>query len=122
MMLSKAKRLIGVAAAAVAVSAALPAPTAGAALAPCRAVSQSTGSEVAIVLEGQYVDKSGGDVVLTCYLVQNGVRVASARDPLVGPVAVLASDQRLSTVPFTVCYTVSIRNLVTWSSSYYSNC
>ena len=62
-------------------------------------------------------------MVLTCHLVQNGVRVASVRDPLVGPVAALVSDQRLGTAPFRVCYTVSVQNLDPWGPYYYySNC
>lgn len=108
-MLSKAKRLTGLAATALAVSAALPAAPAGAALGPCTAVAQSTGSEVAVVVEGDYVDNKWlGNVSLTCHLVQNGVTVASIKDPLIGPVATLASDQRLGTDPFHVCYSVHI--------------
>jgi hypothetical protein len=123
-MASRTRRLTGLAVAGLLISAAAPATSAlGASLAPCRAVSQSTGSEVAVVLEGSYTDKAGGDVFLTCYLVQNGVRVASVRDPLVGPVAALVSDQRLGTAPFSVCYTVSVHSLDPWGPYFYdSNC
>lgn len=124
-MAHKTKRLVAVAAAVAALSAAMPAATAGAALAagPCRAVSQSTGSEVAIVLEGHYTTKNGGDVTLTCSIIQNNVRVVSVRDPLTGPVAALASDQRLGTAPFRVCYSVTIEDLNPWGPYYsYSDC
>lgn len=101
---------------------ALPATPGAAAPAPCRAVSQSTGSEVAILLEGHYADTQGGDVTLRCYLVQNGVTVASVTDPLVGPVAALAADQRLSTAPFRVCWEVTIRRFVDWGYYHHNSC
>ena len=118
-MLSKKRRLAGVTMAAAALAMALPAGTATARLAPCRATSASTGSEVAIVLTGEYEDRAGGNVVLTCVLVQNGVRVASVRDPLFGPVAALASDQRLGTDPFEVCYDVVTSFMVDDFGSHY---
>lgn len=122
-MRSKTRRFIGMAAAVLAISGAIPATTAGAALIPCQATSQSTGSEVAIVLRGNYVDRDGGDVTLTCSIYQGTTRVASVRDPLAGPVAALVSDQRLGTAPFRVCYTVSIEPLDAWAPYYhYSNC
>lgn len=122
-MLSKTKRLAAVATAALAISAVVPAASATAvAPAPCRAVSQSTGSEVAIVLVGHYVDSEGGDVTLTCSIIQNGVRVVSVKDPLIGPLAATVSDQRLGTAPFRVCYTVSIEGLSPWNYKSYTNC
>ena len=51
-MASRTRRLAGIAAAAFVISAAVPATNAAAALIPCQAVSQSTGSEVAVVLVG----------------------------------------------------------------------
>jgi hypothetical protein len=93
-------------------------------MAPCRADARSTGSEVAIVLTGEYVDRTGSDVTLTCILVQNGVRVVSVRDPLGGPVAALASDQRLGTAPFSVCYDVVGHKMVDdfGTTYHYTNC
>ena len=122
-MHSRTKRLTGIATAVLALSAAVPAASASAlAVVPCRAVAQSTGSEVAIVLAGHYVDSEGGDVTLTCHIIQNGVRVVSVRDPLIGPVAATVSDQRLGTAPFRVCYTVSIEGLSPWNYKAYSDC
>lgn len=124
-MALETRRLAAVVAAAAALSAAVPVTTAGATIAagPCRVVSQSTGSEVAIVLEGHYTTKNGGDVTLTCSIIQNGVRVVSVKDPLTGPVAALASDQRLGTAPFRVCYSVTIEDLNPWGPYYsYSDC
>ena len=121
-MLRGIRRFVGVTAAALALAGALPAGTATAAAGPCRATSQSTGSEVAIVLSGSYVDKQGGDVQLTCYLVQGDRTVASTSDELSGPVAALASDQRLGTAPFQVCYEVTIWRFVDWGYYHYNSC
>ena len=125
-MLSKTKRFTGVVVAALIVSAGIPAGTAAATLAPCRAVvSQSTGSEVAIVLTGEYLDRAGGNVLLTCVIVQNGVRVVSVQDPiLVGSFAALASDERLGTDPFYVCYEVQTWFMVDdfGSNYHHTNC
>lgn len=122
-MLSKTRRFAAVATAAFALSAALPAGTAAGAPVTCRAVSASTGSEVAIVLQGQYVDKAGGDVRLTCHIVQNGVKIVSVTDPLTGPVAATVSDQRIGTAPFRVCYSVAIEPLNPWAPYFvYSDC
>jgi hypothetical protein len=123
--MSRTRRLVAVAAAAAAIAAAAPASRAVAdtAAGPCKVVSQSTGSEVAIVLVGNYTTKTGGDVILTCYLVQNGVKVASARDSLRGPVAALVSDQRLNTSPFTVCYAVAMQDISPWGLwHHFSDC
>jgi hypothetical protein len=109
-MLSKTKRFAGVAAAMLAVHAGIPA--AGAAASPCRAVvAQSTGSEVAILLEGHYSysgDNGPIEVSLTCHIVQNGVKVVSVGDFLSGPTAALVSDERIGTDPFYVCYTFAV--------------
>lgn len=110
-MLTRTRRLVGVAAAALAVSAALPAPVAGAVDdAPCNAaVTQSTDSEVAILLEGHYVwNKRDGHVRLTCHIFQNGVEVAAVSDQLPGWIAALASDERIGTDPFYVCYSIYV--------------
>jgi DNA-binding beta-propeller fold protein YncE len=102
--------------------AALPATGAGAVAAgPCRAVAQSTGSEVVVVLEGHYSDKDGGDVRLTCHLVQGGSKVVSVTDPLTGPVAATVSDQRLGTAPFRVCYSLAIEPLNPWAPYHYAS-
>ena len=111
-MLSRTRRFAALAVTALAVSAGIPATAAGTAASPCRAVvSQSTGSEVAILLEGHY-SYSGGDrpveVSLTCHIVQNGVKVVSVGDFLSGPTAALVSDERIGTDPFYVCYTVAV--------------
>lgn len=124
-MLSRTKRLAVVAAAALAVSAGIPATTAGAATGPCMGVTHSTGSEVAILLVGHYTwtkDRTA-DVRLTCHIVQNGVKVVSVTDPLSGNVAALASDERVGTDPFYVCYTISISNQpAPWNWLTFSNC
>lgn len=125
-MLSKARRLAGVAAAVLAVSAGIPATPAGAAAGPCTAVvSQSTGSEVAIVLEGHYrwTKSNTADVRLTCHIVQNGVHVVSVSDELRGSVAALASDERIGTDPFYVCYSIYVTdrpNLPPYPTDFYS--
>lgn len=121
-MLSKKMRL-GAVAAALAASAAVPAP-ASAALTTCQAaVSQSTGSETAVLLVGRYVDqKWRGMVTLTCNIVQNGVTVASAGDVGSGSVAVVASDERIPPGPFTVCYEVRIFVPSTMAHYYMTNC
>jgi hypothetical protein len=109
-MLSRTGRFAGVAAAVLAVTAGLPAGAAGAADGPCRAVvSQSTGSEVAILLEGHFSSsrRNAPDVTLTCHIVQNGVKVVSVTDPFSGAFAALASDERIGTDPFYVCYTLT---------------
>ena len=129
-MLSRTKRFAGVAAAALAVSAGIPATTAGAAAGPCTAVvSQSTGSEVAILLEGHYrwPKSSTADVRLTCHIVQNDVTVVSVTDPLTGHVAALASDVRIGTDPWYVCYSIYVTNrpnLPPYPTDFYSysNC
>jgi hypothetical protein len=109
-MLSKTKRLTAVAAAAVALSAALPATSAGAVPGTCNAVTHSTGSEVAVLLEGHFrwAKDTRADVRLTCHIVQNGVKVVSVTDPLSGNVAALASDARIGTDPFRVCYSIML--------------
>ena len=107
-MLSKTRRVCGLVTAVLAVSAAIPATTAGAAWSPCTAVSQSTGSEVAVLLEGHFSSsrRNAPDVTLTCHIVQNGVKVVSVTDPFSGAFAALASDERIGTDPFYVCYTL----------------
>ena len=111
-MRSKTRRYAAAVTAVLAVSAAIPATTAGAAPDICNAVSHSTGSETAVLLEGHYrwpKDRTA-DVRLTCHLVQNGVKVVSVTDPLSGHVAALASDERIGPDPFQVCYTVMVSN------------
>lgn len=121
-MFSKKMRL-GAVAAVLAASAAVPTP-ANAALGICQAaVSQSTGSETAVVLVGRYVDqKWRGVVTLTCHIVQNGVKVASASDVSTGSVAVVASDERIPPGPFTVCHEVRIFVPATMTHYYMTNC
>ncbi len=111
-MLSKTRRLTGMIATVLVISACIPITTAGAAPDICNAVSHSTGSEVAVVLEGHYrwTKDRTADVRLTCHLVQNGVKVVSVTDPLSGHVAALVSDQRIGTDPFSVCYTIMVSN------------
>jgi hypothetical protein len=112
-MRSLTTRLAVVAAVALALPSAVHAPAAGAALSPCRAVvSQSTGSETAIVLEGHYSysgpDAGISDAQLTCYIVRNGVKVVAVPDPFEGLTAALVSDERIDPGPFTVCYSVVV--------------
>ena len=111
-MLAKTRCVVGVAAAALAVSAAIPAATAAAdSLELCRAVvSHSTGSEIAILLEGRYTHSGDGNAEarLTCHIVQNGVKVVSVTDPLEGPHAALASDERIAPDPFYVCHELTV--------------
>ena len=116
-MRSVTRRLTVLAAAALALSSIVPAPTAGAAPSPCRAVvSQSTGSETAILLEGHYSysgsDANISDAQLTCYIVQNGVKVVTVRDQFEGPTAALVSDERIDPYPFSVCYSVVVVRIV----------
>jgi hypothetical protein len=122
-MLSRLRSFAAVATAAVAISAALPAGTAVARPDPCRASSFNTTSEVAVVVVGQWVDTGGGDVRLTCHLVQGSVKVASATEDVPGPVAVIASDQRIEPSTFRVCYEVTIEPANPWAPLYYdTNC
>lgn len=124
-MFSKTRRLTGTIAMGLVISAGLPAPTAGAAPGTCNAVSRSTGSEVAVVLEGHYrwPKDNTADVRLTCHIVQNGVKVVSVTDPLSGHVAALVSDQRIGTDPFTVCYTIMVSNQpAPWNWLTMTNC
>lgn len=112
-MRSRPRRLAGVTAAALAVFAAIPATPSGAAIRPCQAVvSQSTGSEIAIVLEGHYTysgpDASISDARLTCHIVQYGVKVVSVTDPFEGPTAALVSDERIDPDPFSICYSLDV--------------
>ncbi|HEV2757600.1 MAG TPA: hypothetical protein VG318_17690 [Actinomycetota bacterium] len=122
-MLSKVRRFAAVAVAATAISAALPAGTAAARPDPCRVSSFNTTSEYAVVVEGHWVDTGGGDVRLTCHLVQSGVKVASATEDVPGPVAVIASDQRIDPSYFRVCYEVTIEPANPWGPLYFdTNC
>ncbi|HEV2757597.1 MAG TPA: hypothetical protein VG318_17675 [Actinomycetota bacterium] len=126
-MLCRTRRAAATAAAVLTVAAGIAAPTAAAADGPCQAVaSQSTGSEVAVVLEGHYrwPKDTTSDVRLTCHLVQNGVKVVSVTDPLRGHVAALVSDARIGTDPFTVCYTIYVSDPgpVTWPYFTTTNC
>ena len=111
-MLSRTRRFAGVAVAALALSAGIPAATAGAdSIELCRAVvSHSTGSEIAILLEGRYTHSGDGNAEarLTCHIVQNGVKVVSITDPLEGPHAALASDERIDPDPFYVCHELTV--------------
>ncbi|HEV2757596.1 MAG TPA: hypothetical protein VG318_17670 [Actinomycetota bacterium] len=111
-MKTKTVRRACAALAALALSASIPATTAGAATSTCNAVTHSTGSEVAVVLEGHYrwPKDNTADVRLTCHIVQNGVKVVSVTDPLSGHVAALVSDARIGTDPFSVCYTIMVSN------------
>lgn len=107
-MLSRTKVFAGLTAVVAAVSAGVPA--AGAAPSPCQAVSQSTGSEVQVVVEGHYsYTRGNAEVTLTCKLIQNGVTLKSVSDPMWGPVAALAFDERIGTQPFSVCYWLLIK-------------
>jgi hypothetical protein len=124
-MLLKTRRYAASVAAVLAVSGAIPATTAAAAPDVCNAVSHSTGSEVAVVLEGHYrwPKDNTSDVRLTCHIVQNGVKVVSVTDPLSGHVAALVSDQRIGTDPFTVCYTILVsNNPAPWNWLTMTNC
>jgi hypothetical protein len=110
-MLSNAKRFAAAASAALAIAAGVAPPAAGSAEAPCRAaVAQSTGSEVAIVLEGHYrwPKSTTAHVRLTCHIVQNGLKVVSVSDPLPGHVAALVSDERIGTDPFSICHSIYV--------------
>lgn len=120
-MLSMTKRLTGVAAV-IAFAGAAPAHAATLSIAPCRAQSASTGSETAILLHGHYADTAdiAFDVLLTCHIVQGGQRIVSRTEQVDGPVAALASDERIPPGPFTVCYEVETRHL--WGTDSRSNC
>jgi hypothetical protein len=109
-MLANTKRLTAVAAAVLALSAAIPVTSAGAVPEICNAVSHSTGSEVAVLLEGHYrwPKSTTAHVSLTCHIVQNGVKVVSVSDELPGHIAALASDERIGTDPFSVCYSIYV--------------
>lgn len=112
-MSPRIRLLTAAAAVATAAFAGMPARAAGAAESPCRAVvSQSTGSETAILLEGHYSysgpDAGISDTQLTCYIVQNGAKVVAVSDQLEGPTAALVSDERIDPHPFTICYSVVV--------------
>lgn len=112
-MLSMTRRAAAVAAAVLAVAGGMAAPTAAAAEGPCQAtVSQSTGSEIAIVLTGQFTYSGGNsllaDAQLTCRIVQNGVPVVTVSDELTGPTAITVSDQRIDPDPYYVCYALDV--------------
>ena len=123
-MLSRTRRFAAIAVTALVVSAGIPATTAGAALQTCQAaVSQSTGSETAVVIVGQYADnKWRGIVTLTCHIVQNGVKVASKSDMTSGSVAVLVWEERIPPEPFTVCHEIRIFVVSTMTNYYTTNC
>jgi hypothetical protein len=124
-MLSKTKRLTAVAATVLALCASTPAASADAALGTCNAVSHSTGSEVVVLLEGHYrwAKDTTADVRLTCHIVQNGVKVVSVTDPLSGNFAALASDARIGTDPFHLCYTIMVNNQpAPWNWVTMTNC
>ena len=112
-MISKTRRLAVTAAIVAALSRGTTAPPAGAAEGPCRAVvSQSTGSETAIVLAGHFTysgpNSMLADANLTCHIVQNGVKVVTVSDDLVGPTAITVSDQRINPDPYYVCYSLEV--------------
>ena len=121
-MLTRTRRLVGVAAAVIALAGAAPAHAATLSVAPCRAQSASTGSETAILLHGHYADTAdiAFDVVLTCHIVQGGRIIASSTDLMGGPVAALASDERIPPGAFTVCYEVETKHF--WGTNFHSNC
>lgn len=121
-MPSKTKGLTGVAAAVIALAGAVPAHAATIGVAPCRVQSVSTGSETAILLHGHFTDTAdvAFDVVLTCHIVQGGQRIVSRTDQLDGPVAALASDERIPPGAFRVCYEVETLHL--WGSNSRTNC
>lgn len=120
-MLSKVRSFSAVALAAAAFSAALPAGAATARLAPCRVSSIDTGFETTVLVEGHWADTAGGDVDLACHLVQGGVKVASAREDVYGPVAAISSVQRIPAADFTVCYEVAIAPFNPWGPYYYDS-
>lgn len=127
-MRPKTRRLAAVAVAAIAVTAAAPAASVGAGSSavagPCRVTSASTGSEVQAVMTGNYAaDDTSSNVTLSCHIVMGGRRILSVTDPLVGPVAVLAAEQRIDTAPFYVCYELHIRKFLDiWNYDYSTNC
>lgn len=122
-MLLRARTLI---AAAVVAGALVPAGAPPAqAMATCQAKSLGTHSEYGqfVLVAGTYKGPTDAvDVVLTCGLVSNGVTIDRVTDPLVGPVAALASVEtvytRLSVLP---CYEVTITHL-DGSTTYYDTC
>ncbi|HEV2757598.1 MAG TPA: hypothetical protein VG318_17680 [Actinomycetota bacterium] len=112
-MLSRTRRVAATVAAVLAVAGGMAAPTAAAAEGPCQAaVSQSTGSEIAIVLEGHFTysgsNSALADANLTCHIVQNGVPVVTVSDQLVGPTAITVTDQRIDPDPYHVCYALEV--------------
>ena len=121
-MLSKTQRLTGVAAAVIALAGAVPAHAATLSVAPCGAQSVSTGSETAVLLHGHYVDTTdiAFDVELKCHIVQGGRIIASRTDLMGGPVAALASDERIPPGAFTVCYEVETMHF--WGTNFHSDC
>jgi hypothetical protein len=112
-MLSRTRRVAAATAAVLAVVGGMAAPTAAAAEGPCQAtVSQSTGSEIAIVLTGHFTysgnNSTLADANLTCHIVQNGVAVVTVSDQLAGPTAITVSDQRIEDGPYHVCYFLEV--------------
>ena len=127
-MLKKSKRLGVVVAAALALAVTAVAPSAlasdtAAAIAPCRAsASALNGNQITVVVTGHYVDSQGGDVTLTCHVIQNGQRRASFTDSGSGPVAVVSGTASVPIAPFSVCYEVSIWDITGWGYRYQTNC
>jgi hypothetical protein len=122
-LLRKTKRLIAACAAATALVVASPAaPTAGASVAPCRAAGALSGTGFEVVVEGQYAAPGPYDVRLTCYVVQNGIRIASFTDSLTGPVAVVAGRATIPLGPYEICHTLFVRNIVDLTSRSETNC
>lgn len=121
-MLRKTKSLIAAAAAATALVVAAPAPTAGASLALCRSAGALVGAGFNVVVEGQYAAPGPYDVRLTCYVVQNGIKIASFTDSLTGPVAVVAGRAVIPLGPYEICHTLFVRNIVDLTSRSETNC
>jgi hypothetical protein len=125
-MRSKTRRIAAGAALALAVTAAAPSALASdtaAAIAPCRAsASALNGNQITVVVTGHYVDNQGGDVTLTCHVVQNGQRRASFTDSSSGPIAVVSGTASVPIAPFSVCYEVSIWDITGWGYRYQTNC
>lgn len=119
-MRSRTRRLAVIVSAALALSAPIPASTAAPALAPCRAEAVTTGSETALVLIGRFSENGAFDVWLTCHIMQEGQRVVSRTDEMEGPVAALASDERIPPGPFTVCYEVLMLKI--WGYEHRTDC
>lgn len=108
-MSSKATRFLAIAAASAALATAAPT-TSGAALGPCQ-VKPLVGVEEwyqDVLVTGESAPRGAIDVRLTCGVVHSGTTEFEVTDPLVGPVAALATPAKVHAGFVYPCYELTV--------------